>query len=204
MNVKKYIAVITLIFIGLISVNAQSKTTFGLQYKPILPIKVLNVTELKLSEKGMNVTLSPKLGLNFGAIIRWELLEKLSLETGLNYNKRSFKMKKQTKHLQFLSSAALKVLEDTPYKGLIDKLSNNILFVYYDGDIKDFSFINKLDKKYPGLDVLIYFYNKRLYVYDFVTLSTNKDIKGVFHKFLNTIKFSPLLKLTTCLKLAKK
>ena len=82
----------------------------------------------------------------------------------------------------------LKVLEDTPYKGLIDKLSNNILFVYYDGDIKDFSFINKLDKKYPGLDVLIYFYNKRLYVYDFVTLSTNKDIKGVFHKFLNTIK----------------
>ena len=98
----------------------------------------------------------------------------------------------------------LKVLEDTPYKGLIDKLSNNILFVYYDGDIKDFSFINKLDKKYPGLDVLIYFYNKRLYVYDFVTLSTNKDIKGVLHKFLNTIKFSPLLKLTTCLKLAKK
>ncbi|MFQ3336841.1 MAG: hypothetical protein ACI9E3_000849, partial [Flavobacteriales bacterium] len=92
MNIKKYIAVITLIFIGLISVNAQSKTTFGLQYKPILPIKVLNVTELKLSEKGMNVTLSPKLGLNFGAIIRWELLEKLSLETGLNYNKRSFKM----------------------------------------------------------------------------------------------------------------
>jgi hypothetical protein len=106
MNVKKYIAVITLIFIGLISVNAQSKTTFGLQYKPILPIKVLNVTELKLSEEGMNVTLSPKLGLNFGAIIRWELLEKLSLETGLNYNKRSFKMKT--------------ILEDTAISGSLD------------------------------------------------------------------------------------
>ena len=106
MNIKKYIAVITLIFIGLISVNAQSKTTFGLQYKPILPIKVLNVTELKLSEKGMNVTLSPKLGLNFGAIIRWELLEKLSLETGLNYNKRSFKMKT--------------ILEDTAISGSLD------------------------------------------------------------------------------------
>ncbi|MEZ7901446.1 MAG: outer membrane beta-barrel protein [Flavobacteriales bacterium] len=106
MNIKKYIAVITLIFIGLISVNAQSKTTFGLQYKPILPIKVLNVTELKLSEKGMNVTLSPKLGLNFGAIIRWELLEKLSLETGLNYNKRSFKMEA--------------ILEDTAVSGSLD------------------------------------------------------------------------------------
>ena len=106
MNVKKYIAVITLIFIGLISVNAQSKTTFGLQYKPILPIKVLNVTELKLSEEGINVTLSPKLGLNFGAIIRWELLEKLSLETGLNYNKRSFKMKT--------------ILEDTAISGSLD------------------------------------------------------------------------------------
>jgi hypothetical protein len=92
MNTNKYIIGIALIFIGLYSINAQSKTTFGLQYKPILPIKSLNVTELKISEDGMNVTLSPELGLNFGAVIRWELLDKLSLETGLNYNKRNFKM----------------------------------------------------------------------------------------------------------------
>lgn len=71
---------------------AQNKATFGLQYKPILPIEKLNVTELNLSENGLNVTLSPELGLNFGAVIRWELIDKLSLETGLNYNKRSFTM----------------------------------------------------------------------------------------------------------------
>ena len=92
MNIKKYIVTIILVIIGLSSINAQAKTTFGLQYKPILPIEALNVTKLNLAENGLNVTLSPQLGLNFGAVIRWEILEKLSIETGLNYNKRSFTM----------------------------------------------------------------------------------------------------------------
>ncbi len=92
MNIQKYIVTISLVIIGLTSMYAQNKATFGLQYKPILPIEKLNVTELNLSENGLNVTLSPELGLNFGAVIRWELIDKLSLETGLNYNKRSFTM----------------------------------------------------------------------------------------------------------------
>ena len=92
MIIKKYIFVIALIFIGLNSVNAQNKTKFGLQYKPILPIKALNVTDLELSEDGFNILLSPQLGLNFGAVIRWQFLDKLALETGLNYNRRNFKM----------------------------------------------------------------------------------------------------------------
>ena len=106
MNLKNYIIIIALFLIGLSSINAQTKTTFGLQYKPILPIKALNVTELNISEEGMNVTLSPLLGLNFGAVIRWELLDKLSLETGLNYNKRNFKMEA--------------MLEDTNISGSLD------------------------------------------------------------------------------------
>lgn len=92
MTAKKYTLGFLFFILGLSSMYAQTKANFGLQYKPILPVKALNVTDLKLSENGMNVTLSPQLGLNFGAVIRWELLEKLSLETGLNYNKRNFSM----------------------------------------------------------------------------------------------------------------
>ena len=92
MKTNTHILTIVLVIIGLNAIYSQSKATFGLQYKPILPIKALNVTDLELSENRMNVTLSPQLGLNFGAMIRWELLDKLSLETALNYNKRNFRM----------------------------------------------------------------------------------------------------------------
>lgn len=98
----------------------------------------------------------------------------------------------------------LKFLSKTPYKGLVNKLSNNVLFIYYDGDIKDFSFIHKLKVGYPSLDVLVYLHDKKVYLYDFISLSKNKDIKGVFNKMLNTIKLTPLLRLTSCLKLAAK
>ena len=110
MNLKNHIIAIVFIFIGLSSINAQSKTTFGLQYKPILPIKALNVTDLELSENGLAVTLSPNLGLNFGAVIRWELLDKLSLETGLNYNKRNFKMEATLKDTSVSSSLEYSII----------------------------------------------------------------------------------------------
>lgn len=110
MKINKYIIVTALFFIGISSINSQSKTTFGLQYKPILPIKALNVEDLVLSEGGFDVTLSPELGLNFGAMIRWELLNKISLETGLNYNKRNFNLKSTLRDTAVSSSLNYSVI----------------------------------------------------------------------------------------------
>ncbi|MEN8929420.1 MAG: outer membrane beta-barrel protein [Flavobacteriales bacterium] len=92
MKLNLYNLVTAVILMGFLSVNAQKKTTFGLQYKPILPIKALNVSDLVIAENDLDITVSQTLGLNFGAVIRWELVNKLSLETGLNYNRRNFTM----------------------------------------------------------------------------------------------------------------
>lgn len=75
-----------------IASSQKGVITFGLQYKPILPLKILNVSDLELSENGLDVTISPQLGTNFGAIIRRGFTRSLSLESGINYNRRNFKM----------------------------------------------------------------------------------------------------------------
>ena len=83
--------IVTLCFIGIsILYGQKNKTTFGLQYKPILPVKVLNVEDLVINENGYNVIVSPILGHNFGGIIRWGITDKLAFESGLSYVRRNF------------------------------------------------------------------------------------------------------------------
>ena len=85
--------ILFLLFIGFsVSYSQKSKTTFGIQYKPILPVKLLNVSDLVIDENGFDATISPILGHNFGGLIRWEFTEKLSMESGLSYIRRNFRM----------------------------------------------------------------------------------------------------------------
>jgi hypothetical protein len=83
--------IIIICFIGVsILYGQKSKVTFGLQYKPIVPIKVLNVEDIVLNENGFDATISPVLGHNFGAIIRWGGSNKIAFESGLSYVRRNF------------------------------------------------------------------------------------------------------------------
>ena len=72
--------------------SQEGVITFGLQYKPILPFKILNVSDSELEGAGLAGTISPTLGHNFGAIIRRGFTKNISLEAGLNYNLRNFKV----------------------------------------------------------------------------------------------------------------
>ena len=84
---------ITFCFIGFSMLYGQkSKTTFGLQYKPMIPIKVLNVEDILINDEGFDATISPVLGHNFGAIIRWGFTDKIAFESGLSYVRRNFNL----------------------------------------------------------------------------------------------------------------
>ncbi len=67
-------------------------TTFGLQYKPLIPVNVFNVEDLILQEEGYKVEVSSLLGHNFGAIIRWGITNTLAFETGLTYSRRNYNL----------------------------------------------------------------------------------------------------------------
>ena len=81
-----------LLFLGgsFASFSQKGVTTFGFQFKPIIPINLLNVDDLELKEDYFTSTISQNFGYNFGAVIRWGLTKNISLESGLSYIKRNY------------------------------------------------------------------------------------------------------------------
>ncbi len=65
-------------------------TTFGVQYKPILPIEGFGVETLKLKTDGYNSTIAPKLGHSFGMVVRHGLNRYFTFEWGINYVRRNY------------------------------------------------------------------------------------------------------------------
>ena len=76
------------------NLNAQeNRTTFGLQYKPIIPSKYFNSSHINKSSENYNFNLKPKYSNSFGMIIRQKINKTFSIESGLNYTQRNYKLK---------------------------------------------------------------------------------------------------------------
>ena len=72
--------------------SQNSKTTFGLQYKPIIPAAYFNAADLSKSSASYNFNLNPKYSNSFGMVIRHQINKTFSVESGLNYTQRNFKL----------------------------------------------------------------------------------------------------------------
>jgi hypothetical protein len=82
-----------LFFYFAFNANSQnSKTTFGIQYKPIIPATYFNAAELSKSFASYNFNLKPKYSNSFGMVIRHQINKTFSVESGLNYTQRNFKL----------------------------------------------------------------------------------------------------------------
>jgi|TARA_B110000967_G_scaffold41077_1_gene40995 hypothetical protein len=82
-----------LFFIFAFNTKSQnSKTTFGLQYKPIIPSAYFNAAELSKSSTSYIFNLNPKYSNSFGMVIRNQINKTFSLESGLNFTQRNFEL----------------------------------------------------------------------------------------------------------------
>jgi len=72
--------------------SQNSKTTFGLQYKPIIPAAYFNAADLSKSSASYIFNLEPKYSNSFGMVIRHQINKTFSVESGLNYTQRNFKL----------------------------------------------------------------------------------------------------------------
>ena len=72
--------------------SQNSKTTFGLQYKPIIPAAYFNAAELSKISASYIFNLEPRYSNSFGMVIRHQINKTFSVESGLNYTKRNFKL----------------------------------------------------------------------------------------------------------------
>jgi len=72
--------------------SQNSKTTFGLQYKPIIPAAYFNAADISKSFDSYFFNLEPKYSNSFGMVIRYQINKTFSVESGLNYTQRNFKL----------------------------------------------------------------------------------------------------------------
>jgi len=76
--------------LNLISYGQKGVTTFGLQYKPIIPNRFIGTYEQRFDSAQFFSNIKQKLGHSFGGVIRIGLTKNISLETGLNLTYRNF------------------------------------------------------------------------------------------------------------------
>jgi len=74
-----------------LSINGQeTKTTFGLQYKPIIPSKYFNSSHINKKFGEYTTNLTPKYSNVFGMIVRQKINKTFSIESSLNYTQKNY------------------------------------------------------------------------------------------------------------------
>lgn len=89
----KSFRLIMLLLIAIISTSGIAQkgvTTFGLQYKPILPNRFIGYYEQNFNQDQFESSVKQKLGHSAGMLIRIGLSDRISLETGINFTQRNY------------------------------------------------------------------------------------------------------------------
>ena len=85
--------ILALFFLLAIDVKSQvTKTTFGIQYKPIIPAAYFNSAQVIKSSGSYNFNLKPQYSNSFGMVVRYKINATFSIESGLNYTQRNFSL----------------------------------------------------------------------------------------------------------------
>ena len=85
--------ILLLFFLLALGVKPQvTKTTFGWQYKPIIPAAYFNSTGVIQGSESYDFNLIPKYSNSFGMVVRHEINVTFSIELGLNYTQRNFNL----------------------------------------------------------------------------------------------------------------
>jgi hypothetical protein len=63
---------------------------FGFQYRPLIPVGIVGDRPIEIGDENFSSIISPKLGYNFGGVVRFGLTQLISIETGLSYTRRTY------------------------------------------------------------------------------------------------------------------
>jgi hypothetical protein len=75
---------------GNFSIAQKGTTSFGLQLKPIVPVSYFQAGPLNLSDTIVDIEIKQTLGYSMGMIIRHNITNLISFETGINYVRRNY------------------------------------------------------------------------------------------------------------------
>jgi hypothetical protein len=93
MIIRLWACTSSILFCIFSNANAQQGvTTFGIQFKPMVPSKFFETSAETYSTDELTMTLTPRFGINFGCIIRKGFTPTWSLETGINLVQRNYRL----------------------------------------------------------------------------------------------------------------
>lgn len=92
MKITSGIRAIALLFIAipLLSFSQESKTLFGFQFKPIIVSDIGDAGPFQVFHEDFTLDVKPTTGFAYGMLIRTDITENISLETGINQVQRKF------------------------------------------------------------------------------------------------------------------
>ena len=100
--------------------SQERVTTFGIQVKPIIPIGFMDTGEQKFDVNNVDFILTPRIGMNFGMVIRKGFTKSLSLETGINFLQRNYDLTITDVDSNFSGASSFKLVNyELPVLGLV-------------------------------------------------------------------------------------
>ena len=115
-----YVLVSLFICVSL-QINAQEKvTTFGLQFKPIISSELINTGPQTNQVDNIEFEIEPKSGYSFGMVIRQGLTKQLSIESGINFSRRNYRLNISDDSLNFSGTSEFRyIIYEIPIMGLV-------------------------------------------------------------------------------------
>ncbi|MCH2232971.1 MAG: hypothetical protein MK078_01875 [Crocinitomicaceae bacterium] len=86
----KRFLILIIILSSTASFAQEGSTLFGIQYKPIIPNRIIGTFEQDFSADQLTSSIRQRIGHSYGMMIRHGFTDMFSLEVGLNYNFRKF------------------------------------------------------------------------------------------------------------------
>ncbi len=147
MKLSKSSFLLIVSFLGLIIGHTQvGVTTFGIQYKPIIPNPIIGTFNQAFNVDNFESNVQQKLGNSFSMVIRQGLSNVLSFETGLSFTRRNFGLDFALPDSGYAASTKVGIVSyEIPFKALVfirlgkDLFMNTAIgssFNYYPSDVR--------------------------------------------------------------------
>lgn len=91
MKLKHYIVFLFFLSNVIIGYSQAGMYSYGVQVKPIIPVKYFNETSSIIDSLNYRTTTNSGFGHSFGMVVRRGITNTIALEYGINHNRRNFK-----------------------------------------------------------------------------------------------------------------
>lgn len=95
-------------------------TTAGIQIKPILPVSIFSIGNNVITRDIYTATVTPKTGISYGGVIRIGVTDRLSVETGLHYVRRNYRINVEIENSDSYDASSFSYINfELPVQGMI-------------------------------------------------------------------------------------